>query len=113
MHGQIHLVGMYLFQNDLMAKMVSSWTSAEAMAALKALCQNLHHQSEKGNDLVARMNIVNQPMMMMINYFYQTTSSNQHELNFVNFSVQNLGTTKLAWTLLAAATTTASSYSFA
>ena len=23
---------------------------------------------------------------------------NQHELNFVNFSVQNLGTTKLAWT---------------
>ena len=26
---------------------------------------------------------------------------NQHELNFVNFSVQNLGTTKLAWTLLA------------
>ena len=101
MHGQIHLVlpGMYLFQNDLMAKMVSSptsTTSAEAMAALKALCQNLHHQSEKGNDLVARMNIVNQPMMMMINYFYQTTSSNQHELNFVNFSVQNLGTTKLA-----------------
>ena len=112
MHGQIHLAGMYLFQNDLMAKMVSSWTSAEAMAALKALCQNLHHQSEKGNDLVARMNIVNQPMMMMINYFYQTTSSNQHELNFVNFSVQNLGTTKLAWTLLAAATA-ASSYSFA